>query len=111
MAIFSYLLFWRPDPNQPMIFFLISGLWGVGDAVWQTQINGLYGTLFRRNKEAAFSNYRLWESLGFVIAYAYSTGKIHTQLAMENFEIINDILLINTQLFALHTNCTVLWVS
>ncbi|KAF2888041.1 hypothetical protein ILUMI_18132 [Ignelater luminosus] len=34
---------------------------------------GLYGTLFRRNKEAAFSNYRLWESSGFVIAYAYST--------------------------------------
>lgn len=36
-------------------------------------IAGLYGTLFRRNKEAAFSNYRLWESAGFVIAYAYST--------------------------------------
>lgn len=34
---------------------------------------GLYGMLFRRNKEAAFSNYRLWESAGFVIAYAYST--------------------------------------
>lgn len=36
-------------------------------------VSGLYGTLFRRNKEAAFSNYRLWESAGFVIAYAYST--------------------------------------
>lgn len=36
-------------------------------------IIGLYGMLFRRNKEAAFSNYRLWESAGFVIAYAYST--------------------------------------
>lgn len=34
---------------------------------------GLYGTLFRRNKEAAFSNFRLWESAGFVIAYASST--------------------------------------
>ncbi|KAG8236874.1 hypothetical protein J437_LFUL016430 [Ladona fulva] len=34
---------------------------------------GLYGTLFRRNKEAAFSNFRLWESVGFVVAYAYST--------------------------------------
>jgi MFS family permease len=93
MGIFSYLLFWRPHPDSPLIFFIISGLWGVGDAVWQTQINGkkfskfsttrtlmklslagLYGTLFRRNKEAAFSNYRLWESLGFVIAYAYSTA-------------------------------------
>lgn len=48
---------------------------------------GLYGTLFRRNKEAAFSNYRLWESAGFVIAYAYSTHlcarmKLYVQLAV-----------------------------
>jgi predicted MFS family arabinose efflux permease len=40
MGIFSYLLFWRPHPDNPLIFFVISGLWGVGDAVWQTQING-----------------------------------------------------------------------
>lgn len=33
----------------------------------------LYGILFPRDKEAAFSNYRMWESLGFVIAFAYST--------------------------------------
>lgn len=98
-AIIIVLMFWRPNPDQPLIFFTISGLYGVGDAVWQTQINGkwgkaiglkaavglllieislthclgIYGALFRRNKEAAFSNYRLWESAGFVIAYAYST--------------------------------------
>ncbi|BES98202.1 Ion channel regulatory protein UNC-93 [Nesidiocoris tenuis] len=66
-------LYWRPHPGSPLVFFVMSGLWGVGDAVWQTQVNGLYGTLFRRNKEAAFSNYRLWESAGFVVAYAYST--------------------------------------
>ncbi|KAL2746157.1 UNC93-like protein [Vespula maculifrons] len=118
------LLLWKPHPDNPYVFYSVSGLWGVGDAVWQTQVNefietsydvdmcidtfvsviklvpsefllrdipklcpyeyekikmkkqvrvGLYGTLFRRNKEAAFSNYRLWESAGFVIAYAYST--------------------------------------
>ncbi|XP_071997273.1 protein unc-93 homolog A isoform X2 [Engystomops pustulosus] len=33
----------------------------------------LYGLLFDDHKEAAFANYRLWESLGFVIAYGYST--------------------------------------
>lgn len=33
----------------------------------------LYGVLFAREKEAAFANYRMWESLGFVIAFAYST--------------------------------------
>ncbi|XP_043478140.1 UNC93-like protein [Leptopilina heterotoma] len=72
-SLIAVLLTWKPHPDNPYIFYTISGLWGVGDAVWQTQVNGLYGTLFRRNKEAAFSNYRLWESAGFVVAYAYST--------------------------------------
>ncbi|CAG5039159.1 unnamed protein product [Parnassius apollo] len=73
LGLIVWLLIWRPNPESPTVFFVISGLWGVGDAVWQTQVNGLYGVLFRRNKEAAFSNYRLWESAGFVVAYAYST--------------------------------------
>jgi len=34
--------------------------------------SALYGTLFGSESEAAFSNYRLWESLGFVVAFAYS---------------------------------------
>ncbi|CAG9764674.1 unnamed protein product [Ceutorhynchus assimilis] len=81
-----FLLLWRPHPESPILFFMASGLWGIGDAVWQTQVNGLYGALFRRNKEAAFSNYRLWESVGFVVAYAYSTQlcarmKLYVQLA------------------------------
>lgn len=72
---------------------MIPALWGVADAVWQTQLNGtfiynpkdsmahsltqdftataLYGVLFFNCQEEAFSNYRLWESLGFVIAFAY----------------------------------------
>lgn len=32
----------------------------------------MYGVFFHDNQEAAFSNYRLWESLGFVIAFAYA---------------------------------------
>jgi predicted MFS family arabinose efflux permease len=40
MGIFNYLLFWRPHPDHIFAFFLISGLWGVSDAVFQTQING-----------------------------------------------------------------------
>lgn len=67
------LLYWRPNPDQLGVFFVFSALWGMADAVWQTQINALYGVLFPRHKEAAFANYRMWESLGFVIAFAYST--------------------------------------
>ncbi|NWS00869.1 UN93A protein, partial [Motacilla alba] len=67
------VLLWKPDPKQFAVFFVIPGLWGVSDAAWQTQTNALYGILFEKNKEAAFANYRLWESIGFVIAFAYST--------------------------------------
>ncbi|XP_047657254.1 protein unc-93 homolog A isoform X3 [Tachysurus fulvidraco] len=67
------LLFWRPHPDQLPVFFVFPALWGMADAVWQTQTNALYGTLFPDHKEAAFANYRMWESLGFVIAFAYST--------------------------------------
>lgn len=34
------LLMWKPHPDNPYIFYSVSGLWGVGDAVWQTQVNG-----------------------------------------------------------------------
>nr|XP_061806424.1 protein unc-93 homolog A-like [Nerophis lumbriciformis] len=67
------LLFWRPHPDELGIFFVFPALWGMADAVWQTQTNALYGILFPADKEAAFANYRMWESLGFVIAFAYST--------------------------------------
>jgi len=63
------LFVWIPNPEQNYLFFIIAALWGAADAVWQTQINALYGVLFENAEEAAFSNYRLWESLGFIFAY------------------------------------------
>ncbi|KAG5277479.1 hypothetical protein AALO_G00118080 [Alosa alosa] len=81
------LLLWKPHPDQLPVFFVFPALWGVADAVWQTQTNALYGVLFPDHKEAAFANYRMWESLGFVIAFAYSTFiclsiKLYILLAM-----------------------------
>ena len=35
-------------------------------------LQALYGCFFHDNQEAAFSNYRLWESLGALTAFAYS---------------------------------------
>ena len=49
--------------------YFLAGLWGIADACWQTQINGLYGVLFKQHKEVAFSSYKLWESLGFLFAF------------------------------------------
>ena len=39
-ALVVTLLFWRPDPSQAAVFYVIAALWGVCDAIWQTQING-----------------------------------------------------------------------
>ncbi|CAK6446454.1 unnamed protein product [Pipistrellus nathusii] len=66
------LLLWAPRPNQLPVFFVFSGLWGVADAVWQTQNNVLFGVLFDAHKEAAFATYRMWEALGWVVAFGYS---------------------------------------
>ncbi len=63
------MFIWRPSDKQIYVLFVIAGLWGLADAVWQTQINAFYGVLFVENDEAAFSNYRLWESIGFVLFY------------------------------------------
>ena len=51
------------------VVYILAALWGIADAIWQTQINALYGVLFPSEEEAAFSNYRLWESLGFLVAF------------------------------------------
>ncbi|KAK1170739.1 hypothetical protein AOXY_G7665 [Acipenser oxyrinchus oxyrinchus] len=67
------LFLWKPHPDDIAVFFVFSGLWGMADAVWQTQTNALYGVLFEKHMEAAFANYRLWESVGFVIAFGYSS--------------------------------------
>lgn len=63
-------LLWQVGNDKIYLFYIFAALWGMGDAVIQTQINALYGFLWTTNSEAAFANYRLWESLGFIIAFA-----------------------------------------
>ncbi|XP_062407330.1 protein unc-93 homolog A isoform X2 [Sardina pilchardus] len=67
------LLLWRPHPDQLPVFFVFPALWGVADAVWQTQTNGLYAVLFADHKEAAFGNFRLWEALAFSVSFGLSS--------------------------------------
>ncbi|KAJ9585939.1 hypothetical protein L9F63_020416 [Diploptera punctata] len=72
IGIIATLLIWKPEPTDAVIFFSISGIWGIVDGVWLVQINALCGMLFPGNEEAAYSNYRVWRSMGFILAYAYS---------------------------------------
>ena len=63
------MLSWTPTAKTLPVVYVLAALWGVGDAIWQAQINALYGCLFANDEEAAFSNYRLWESMGFLFAF------------------------------------------
>ncbi|XP_069811120.1 protein unc-93 homolog A-like [Dendropsophus ebraccatus] len=67
------LFLWTPHRYQLGVFFVFSGLWGISDAIWQTLLNGFYGILFEDNREAAFANYLLWKSLGYVLSFGYSS--------------------------------------
>jgi hypothetical protein len=75
------MFIWKASANQIYILFILAGLWGLADAVWQTQINSFYGVLFVENGAAAFSNYHLWKSIGFVIFYII-TPYIRIRLAL-----------------------------
>ncbi len=72
VALIFVFLYWRPNPDENYYFFIFAALWGVADAAWQCGINGYYGVLFPADEEASFSNYRLWEAIGFVISFAES---------------------------------------
>ncbi len=40
-AIVIVVLFaWSPNPDEAYLFYLLAAMWGIADAVWQTQING-----------------------------------------------------------------------
>ena len=39
-------LLWIPDPDRVFIFYILAALWGIGDAVIQTQINGKISDIF-----------------------------------------------------------------
>lgn len=39
-CIIAVYFLWKPNPDTPVVYFVIAGVWGAADAVWQTQING-----------------------------------------------------------------------
>ncbi|CAH2096007.1 unnamed protein product [Euphydryas editha] len=71
-CLFVSLLTWSPQANQTYVVYVIAVIWGLCDSIWLVQINAYYGILFPGREEAAFSNFRLWESVGYIIAYIIS---------------------------------------
>ncbi|XP_055939287.1 UNC93-like protein [Argiope bruennichi] len=72
LTMFIILLLWRPQSDNYALYFILSGVYGIGASVWWSQIIAFYGVIFKKNEEPAFSNFYFWSSLGFSVAYAYS---------------------------------------
>lgn len=97
MFLCTTMLLWDPQPvvtladgtqeTRWLPFFWIPMFYGMSDAVIQTQINAIYGAFFSDNQDAAFSNYRFFESVGFIFPFAYQsflcvTTKLYIQICV-----------------------------
>ena len=81
LALMVTFLFWQPDPNQPVVYFILAALWGISDAIWQAQINGI------KCKTCYFLIYELTSQLisaflkirpVFFISYEYRFSIVHS---------------------------------
>ncbi|CAL1287422.1 unnamed protein product [Larinioides sclopetarius] len=72
ISILFVLFFWDPTPEFKTMYFVIAGVWGMGDAIWWSQMAALYGLKFPNDSEAAFSNLFFWSYFGFFLSYSYS---------------------------------------
>ncbi|KAG8182983.1 hypothetical protein JTE90_013432 [Oedothorax gibbosus] len=72
VSVCIVLYLWQPSPDFPPAYFIIAGVWGMGDAIWWSQVTALYGLMFPNDREAAFSNLYFWSFLGFFLSYSYA---------------------------------------
>jgi len=66
--------------------YMCAAVWGFADAVSNTMSSALLGALFPNEIEAAFSNLKLWQSVGFAFLTALSIGEMSPNSNM-NFKI------------------------
>merc|ERR1711871_1602658 len=60
------------EDNQWAYLLVAAILWGIGDAVWNTQISAVIGGSFSDAKEDAFANLKMWQSLFVAISLIYN---------------------------------------
>ncbi|XP_010922380.1 UNC93-like protein 3 isoform X2 [Elaeis guineensis] len=51
---------------------LMAAIWGVGDGVFNTQLNALFGMLFKHDMEAAFAQLKVWQSAAIAVIFFVS---------------------------------------
>ncbi|XP_074657392.1 protein unc-93 homolog A-like [Tubulanus polymorphus] len=68
-----FLLILIPKQSFMPIIFISAALWGVCDAVWQTQCNVLITLSCPEDHDIAFTNFRLLQAFGAALAFGLGT--------------------------------------
>jgi len=71
IACGAWLWFYFDDlkKNSWKEVMIVCGVWGVGDGISTTLLSARLGAWFPKEKEAAFSNWKMWQSLGISIIF------------------------------------------
>ena len=67
--IFLFLLTWSVHANAHTVLYTVAWFYGTADAAFCTQIYAIIGVRFPNDMEAAFSTYRMWNSIGMAAAF------------------------------------------
>jgi len=68
-----YLKIGHVDEDAWIVLFVIAFFWAIGDSVWNTVVSAMLGACFEKEDvQAAFSNYKMWQSIGVAAAFFYS---------------------------------------
>ena len=87
-AMIILMYFWQPNNQQMIVLFVIAGVWAIADAIWQSQVIGIftysknwfiykcllatYTVLYSESDPTAVAKYRLWKAVGSLITFSVS---------------------------------------
>ncbi|KAL0915744.1 hypothetical protein M5K25_013198 [Dendrobium thyrsiflorum] len=75
ISVLLWLLFgysFSPGVLGSVLPLLIGAIWGVGDGVFNTQLNALFGMLFKRDTETVFAQFKVWQSAAIAVVFFLS---------------------------------------
>ncbi|PVD38562.1 hypothetical protein C0Q70_01178 [Pomacea canaliculata] len=71
-SMLIFLRVWQPHPDTYVPLFIVTGLWGFADGIWNVQTNCLMASMFADHYEDAFTGFRVGQGLGGALVMSYS---------------------------------------
>jgi len=85
VACIAWLYFSYDDLESDdwLDIFVVCGIWGFCDGITQTLLSALLGEWFTEDKEEAFANWKMWQSLGIsIIFFIQDLVSLNTKLLL-----------------------------